>query len=195
MAKPLLSTTPDEQKAAFFALKTRRDLAKLLEYRYDGLVYHLYRTPEEKKYETFLITKKSGGLRTINAPTPKIKHIQRRLNEILQNAYLPKPVVFGFTHGKNIVDNAGKHKKKNWVLNIDLENFFPSINFGHVRGMFMHKPYNLPAEVATALAKICCFNNCLPQGAPTSPVISNMICAQMDSQLQDLAWCEPTVHP
>jgi len=52
----------------------------------------------------------------------------------------------------------------------------------------MGKPYNLPASVATVLAQICCFNNHLPQGAPTSPIISNMICAKMDSELQDLAW-------
>jgi len=188
MTKTLLSTTPDEQRKAFFALKTRRDLALLLNYRYEGLVYQLYKVPTEKNYETFSIPKKSGELRTIHAPSSKLKHIQRRVNEVLQNVYLPKPVVFGFIFGKNIVDNADKHKKKNWVLNIDLENFFPSINFGRVRGMFMHKPYNLPDEVATTLAKICCFNNSLPQGAPTSPVISNMICAQMDSQLQDLAW-------
>ena len=188
MAKTLLLTTPDEQRNAFFALKTRRDLALLLNYRYEGLVYQLYKVQTEKKYETFFVQKKSGELRTIHAPSPKLKYLQRRLNEVLQNVYLPKPVVFGFTSGKNIVDNASKHKKKNWVLNIDLENFFPSINFGRVRGMFMHKPYNLPDEVATTLAKICCFDNSIPQGAPTSPVISNMICAQMDSQLQDLAW-------
>lgn len=188
MAKRLLSTTPDEQKAAFFALKTRRDVAILLDYRYDGLVYQLYKTPEENKYETFFVPKKSGELRAIHAPSLTIKHIQRRLNEVLQSVYLPKPVVFGFTSGKNIVENASKHKKKNWVLNIDLDNFFPSINFGRVRGMFMHKPYDLPDEVATTLAKICCFDNSLPQGAPTSPVVSNMICAKMDSQLQDLAW-------
>ncbi len=160
----------------------------LLGYRYDGLVYQLYKVPVEKRYETFFVPKKSGGLRTIHSPSQTIKHIQRRLNEVLQNIYTPKPVVFGFTKGKNIVDNANKHKKKNWVLNVDLHNFFPSINFGRVRGMFMHKPYNLPAEVATTLAQICCFNNSLPQGAPTSPIISNMLCAQMDSQLQDLAW-------
>lgn len=54
--------------------------------------------------------------------------------------------------------------------------------------MFMGKPYRLPDAVATVLAQICCFDNQLPQGAPTSPIISNMICAKMDSELQDLAW-------
>ncbi len=117
-----------------------------------------------------------------------LKLIQRRLAEVLQNTYKPKPVVYGFVYGKNIVDNASRHKKKNWVLNIDLENFFPSINFGRVRGMFMGKPYNLPDSVATILAQICCYKNELPQGAPTSPVVSNMICSKMDSELQDLAW-------
>lgn len=188
MTKTLLSTTSAEQREKFFALKTRRDLAALLGYRYDGLVYQLYKTSEDKKYETFFVQKKSGELRTIHAPVPKLKHIQRRLNEVLQSVYSPKPMVFGFTLGKNIVDNADKHKKKNWVLNLDLENFFPSINFGRVRGMFMHKPYNLPNEVATTIARICCFDNSIPQGAPTSPIISNMLCAKMDSQFQDLAW-------
>jgi RNA-directed DNA polymerase len=90
--------------------------------------------------------------------------------------------------GKNIVDNAQRHKKKRWVLNIDLDNFFPSINFGRVRGMFLKKPFYVPESVATLLAQICCYGNNLPQGAPTSPIISNMICAKMDSELQDLAW-------
>ena len=112
MTKSLLPTTPDEQRQAFFALKTRRDLALLLNYRYDGFIYQLYKVPIDKNYETFLIPKKSGELRTVNAPSPKLKHIQRRLNEILQNVYLPKPVVFGFTFGKNIVDNANQQEKE-----------------------------------------------------------------------------------
>jgi RNA-directed DNA polymerase len=189
MAKNLLKISSDEQRNAFLALKSPRDVANLLDYTYAGLVYQLHKP---KKYNTFSIPKKSGGVRLINSPSRTLKYIQRRLNEVLQNVYTPKPVVYGFTIGKNIVNNADKHKKKNWVFNIDLENFFPSINFGRVRGMFMGKPYNLPADVATILAIICCFkdesHDELPQGAPTSPVISNMLCAQMDSQLQDLAW-------
>lgn len=188
MKKSILSITPEEQRKLFLSLETRRDLASLLGYSYAGFVYQIYKTSIDEQYETFFIPKPSGSLRTIHAPTKVLKLIQRRLNEILQNVYIPKPVVFGFTAGKDIVKNAEMHKKKNWILNIDLEDFFPSINFGRVRGMFMHKPYNLPEEVATTIAKVCCFNNSLPQGAPTSPVISNMICAQMDSQLQDLAW-------
>jgi RNA-directed DNA polymerase len=90
-------------------------------------------------------------------------------------------------NGKNIVTNAQAHAKKRYVLNIDLKDFFPSINFGRVRGMLMATPYNLPPDVATVLAQICCYNNQLPQGAPSSPIITNMICAKMDSQLQWLA--------
>lgn len=103
------------------------------------------------------------------------------------NVYTPKPSVFGYVRGRSIVDNARKHKRQKYVLNIDLKDFFPSINFGRVRGLFMGKPYFLPAAVATVLAQICCYENQLPQGAPTSPIVSNMICAQMDSQLQTLA--------
>lgn len=89
--------------------------------------------------------------------------------------------------GKNIVTNAQAHTKKRYVLNLDLTDFFPSINFGRVRGMFMATPYGLHPDVATVLAQICCHNNQLPQGAPTSPIVTNMICAKMDSQLQRLA--------
>jgi RNA-directed DNA polymerase len=68
-----------------------------------------------------------------------------------------------------------------------IEDFFPTINFGRVRGMFMGKPYLRNNTVASILAQICCYDNSLPQGAPTSPVISNMICAKMDSDLIKLA--------
>ncbi len=180
--------SPTEQQEAFLSLKNPRDVASLLEYRYSALVYQIYKVPDDSKYETFEIPKKAGGTRTITSPSRTLKFIQRRLADILINVYKPKPVVYGFVSGKNIVDNAHRHKKKSWVLNIDLEGFFPSINFGRVRGMFMGKPYNLPDSVATILAQICCFKNQLPQGAPTSPIISNMICAKMDSELQDLAW-------
>ncbi len=76
---------------------------------------------------------------------------------------------------------------KKYVLNVDLKDFFPQINFGRVRGLFMAPPYKLPPTVATVLAQICCHENQLPQGAPSSPIISNMICAKMDSEFQRLA--------
>jgi S1-C subfamily serine protease len=65
--------------------------------------------------------------------------------------------------------------------------FFPSIHFGRVKGMFARKPYSLPEPVAMALAQICCYDKVLPAGAPTSPIVSNMLCAQMDAQLKEIA--------
>ncbi len=73
------------------------------------------------------------------------------------------------------------------MLNIDLKDFFPSINFGRVRGVFISKPYSLHADAATVLAQICCHDGELPQGAPTSPIISNMICKRLDNELYRLA--------
>ena len=158
-----------------------------MEVSYPALNYWIYRTPEARRYSTFSITKKSGKERTIDAPNTNIKILQRKLNRVLQSVYSPKPSVHGFIVGRNVKSNAQQHIGKRWVFNVDLEDFFPSIHFGRVRGMFMGKPYCLPPGVATVLAHLCCFQRHLPQGAPTSPVVSNMICAQMDSQLQGLA--------
>ena len=168
-------------------MKTPRDIAELLEVEYQSFNYWIYRTPVSKRYKTFWIQKKSGGRRRIDAPTTNIKILQQKLNQVLQSVYSPKPSAYGFVLERNIRMGAERHVGKRWVFNVDLENFFPSINFGRVRGMFMGKPYNLPVRVATVLAHLCCYRRRLPQGAPTSPVISNMICAQMDSQLQKLA--------
>lgn len=73
------------------------------------------------------------------------------------------------------------------VFAIDLADFFPSINFGRVRGLFMAYPFHYPDQVATLLARICSFRNALPQGAPTSPIVSNYICRGMDRDLARLA--------
>jgi RNA-directed DNA polymerase len=88
---------------------------------------------------------------------------------------------------RSIKSNAQRHLGAEWVLNLDLENFFPSIHFGRVRGLFSHKPYNLPEEAAQTLAQICCYNRMLPVGAPTSPIVANMVCARLDAQAKQLA--------
>lgn len=164
-----------------------RDVAELLEVGYDRLKYHLYIAPDARKYTAFSIPKSSGGQRAILAPISALKIIQRKLAHVLEAVYMVRAPVHGFVQGRSILTNARYHARKRYVLNVDIQDFFPSINFGRVRGMFMATPYNLQPPVATVLAQICCFDNQLPQGAPTSPIVSNMICAKLDSELRLLA--------
>jgi RNA-directed DNA polymerase len=182
-----VSTSSQEIRDEFLKLQNRDDVAQLLGITTKQLNFHLYVLPSGRKYKTFSIPKKSGGTRQISAPASPIKVIQRKLKQVLEIVYKPKPATHGFVLGRSIVTNAHLHKKRRYVFNIDLENYFPTIHFGRVRGMFMGNPYNLNNEVATILAQICCHERVLPQGAPTSPVISNMICARLDAKLQQLA--------
>ena len=173
----------------FRNLSGPRDIAALLEVDYQLLVYYLYKTPPDHRYRVFEIKKRRSGTatRTISAPNRSLKIIQSKLAQVLSSVYAPKASVQGFCKDRSILTNARKHADQKFVLNLDLLDFFPSINFGRVRGMFMATPYNLNEKVSTVLAQICCFSNELPQGAPTSPIVSNMICAKMDSQLRILA--------
>jgi RNA-directed DNA polymerase len=184
---PKLSREPEELERLFFSLHTPQDVGDLLELPYRHLLYILYRGRHRYPYRTFHIRKKSGGAREISAPHPTLQILQSKLNAVLQLVYRQKPSAHGFVAGRSIVSNAHPHVGRRFVLNVDLEDFFPSINFGRVRGTFMAKPYNLPPSVATVLAQICCYEGRLPQGAPTSPIASNMVCAKLDGELQGLA--------
>jgi len=147
------TTKPEQLAAAFLGLVSVQGLAGLLRVNFrKHLVYYLYRIPEKRRYTEFDIEKRNGmGTRPISVPATSLKLIQRRLNEVLQSVYQPKPSVHGFARGRSIISNAESHVRKKYVLNIDLENFVGSINFGRVRGMFMAKPYSLPPGVATVL--------------------------------------------
>ena len=184
-----LDGSPEELAENFRCLSNPRDIAKLLDVDYELLVYYLYKIPDKHRYCVFEIKKRGADSpnRTISAPVKSLKIIQSKLAQVLSSVYIPKVAVHGFRKGKSILTKAEKHTNQKYVLNIDLADFFPSINVGRVRGMFMATPYNLNEKVSTVLAQICCFNNELPQGAPTSPIVSNMICAKMDSQLRILA--------
>lgn len=183
----LLYQSCDELKELFLALNEPRDVADLLEVSYGRLKYHISKLPEDRRYRNFTIPKKSGQSRTISAPCTPLKILQRKLSQVLYSVYEPKATVHGFVPARSILTNAEQHVHKRFILNIDLKDFFHSIHFGRVRGMFMKPPYNLSIEVSTTLAKICCYLGRLPQGAPTSPIVSNMICARMDSELRKLA--------
>ncbi len=181
---PLLEKSCKELAEEFFQLKSPRDVAELLEIPYKYLVYYIYRMPHDRKYTKFSIPKKSGDFRIIYSPKNSLGIIQRKLSQVLYAIYKPRPSVHGFAVSRSIITNAKAHAKKSFVFNLDIKDFFDSINFGRVRGMFIANPYKLNKEVATILAQICCYENKLPQGAPTSPIISNLICAKMDSELQ-----------
>ncbi|MDP8215824.1 MAG: reverse transcriptase domain-containing protein [Candidatus Kaelpia imicola] len=174
-------------KKSFLDLDSIQDLAALLDVRCSLVTYYAFILPDKIKYKKFTIPKKSGGQREINAPILPLKAIQNRLNFILQNIYTPKSYVHGFVKKRSILTNARNHVSKSFVGNIDLKDFFPSINFGRVRGVFIAAPFEFNNKVATALARIACFDNYLPQGAPTSPIISNLICVKLDSRLSQLA--------
>ena len=182
-----LTLPPEELESRFRELKTPENVADLLEISYSNLNYYLYRLPPAERYFQFQLPKRNGGLRTISAPNSSLKILQRKLLHILEANYEPRYSVHGFVHERSIVTNSGSHIARRYVMKVDLVDFFPSINFGRVRGLFMAYPYNLPPEVATVLAQICCHENQLPQGAPTSSIVSNMICARMDTELQQLA--------
>lgn len=141
-----------------------------------------------KRYRAFEIRRRNGaGTRVIHAPIPPIKEIQRKLATVLTPLYAPRVYVHGYVPRRSILSNAKVHTRQRWLLRIDLANFFPSIHFGRVQGLFLAKPFSYPKPVATLLAQICCHRNELPQGAPTSPLISNLICRGLDRQIADLA--------
>jgi RNA-directed DNA polymerase len=172
----------------FLALSTPRELAAFLGVRYDRhLVYNLYKLPSQSRYKTFQIKRKNGEYRAVVAPNNSLKMMQSTIARFLLQIYQPKPSVHGYCLGRSIVANAQSHKKSRFILNVDLETFFPSINFGRVRGMFLAEPFTFSPPLATVLAQLCCHNNELPLGAPTSPIIANIICARLDRQLQRLA--------
>ncbi len=118
------------------------------------------------------------------SPCLGLKILQKKMNYVLKLVYNPKPSVHGFVQNNNVYTNASEHVGKQYVINIDIKDFFPSINFGRVYGLFKKSPFNFNREVAACLARLCCYNNMLPQGAPTSPIISNMICYKLDNSLQ-----------
>lgn len=186
------------------------DFATLLGYEAKTLAYIIYKTDPSIKYQSFDIPKKDGGKRRILAPNRKLKILQKALSELLYecveeikpekerlkrlNEKSPtrqrsrKAIAHGFQQGLSIASNAEQHINSRYVFNIDLENFFPSINFGRVRGYFIKNVhFRLNEKIATIIAQIACHENQLPQGSPCSPVISNLIGQILDMRLVGLA--------
>lgn len=178
--------------SGFTSISSRNELADYLGIPRKKLTHILYVIKVDNLYKSFEIPKKNGGMRQINAPSNTLKNIQMKLAETLwehqkdiwQKKKIRPNISHAFEENKNIITNARIHKNKRFVLNIDLENYFDSFHFGRVRGFFAgNKNFKVPIEVATVIAQISCYNGCLPQGAPSSPIITNLISQILDKRL------------
>lgn len=201
----------EEIRLQFAALKSKEDLVNLLNkaksilYGEGGQPVQLksltyYANPEncKKRYQSFTIRKKSGGERLIHAPVKGLKSILRPLNLVLQCIHQPHKAATGFVLEKSIVDNARRHVGQNYVFNLDLKDFFHSFDRNRVKLGFMFSPFNLNGikePLAFLLASLCTHpfeihgetKIVLPQGSPTSPTITNILCQNLDRRLTGLA--------
>lgn len=173
--------------AEFLLLKTRSELATWLGTTDKKLRYLLYVLEPSKKYRSFDIAKRNGGLRRIDAPHRALKVIQSKIQRILVELAPASGIAKGYVQGISIIEHAHLHRRQRYVVFADIEGFFPAITFARVRGALMARPLNLEASVATCIAQLCCKDGVLPQGAPTSPVLSNLICRSLDHNLTNFA--------
>ena len=153
------------------------------------------------RYNYFEIEKKSGGTRKIAAPRNRsYMMLLRCVNIMLKSIYTPSDYAKGFTEGRSVVTNANAHIGQNYIFNIDLKDFFSSIEQPRIWKRFQLKPFYFPVTIANVLAGLCSmretyvddtgetsYKYILPQGAPTSPIITNMICDNLDRRLAGLA--------
>lgn len=151
--------------------------------------------PSNQRYRSFTIKKKTGGERVINAPKLLLVRTQKALSAIFTICMEIHPKAMGFTEGKSVVTNAQLHTGKNYVYNIDLKDFFHSFKKWQIKRIFTQTSFQLPEEIANYLASLCVHTididgkkeQVLPQGAPTSPILTNILCKKMDIALDKLA--------
>lgn len=201
----------DQIRKQFAELQSKEDLVKLLSdaknmlygeeckpVQLKSLTYYANPVLCKKRYQTFTTKKKSGADRTIHAPVKGLKSILRSLNFVLQCVYEPHEAATGFVLEKSIVDNAKKHVGHHYVLNIDLKDFFHTFDRNRVKMGFMFEPFNLNGDkepLAFLLASLCTHpfdidgevKTVLPQGSPTSPTLTNILCQKLDRRLTGLA--------
>lgn len=187
-------------------IENDKDLAKFLEIEYSDLRRLAYHRDVVKvdNYNRYTIPKKKGGYRNIASPKPLLKKAQRKILDGILSKISVSECANGFLKGKSVVVGAECHKKSpDLLINMDLENFFPTINFKRVRGMF--KGFGYSGYISSLLAMLCTYcermeievkgekryvkttERILPQGSPASPMITNIICLNLDKRLNGVA--------
>jgi hypothetical protein len=182
---------------ALSALRTRDDVLHLLGVAEEDLAVLLRPGAGQGcAYVAFEVPKARGGVRLLHAPRAPLKRIQRTLLRDVLATLEAHPAAHGFVAGRSTVTNAKPHVGARIVVKMDLVDFFPTIHFGRLAGLFGH--YGAGKEAARTLATIVTYRpklpdgrvawpSVLPQGAPTSPALSNLVCRRMDARLSALA--------
>mgnify|MGYP005754383397 CR=1 FL=1 len=171
----------DELRAA----KSYQDLGRAFGLSHSALANALY--GRASTYHSFLIAKRSGGHREIHSPFGLRRIVQENLAQILGGIYRANEWAHGFVPGRSVATNAMPHVQCATLINVDLEDFFPSITFQRVRGVFLSRPIGLSWFAANVLAHACTYQGRLPAGGVTSPVLSNFILSKLDKALGALA--------
>ncbi|MCO7137745.1 retron Ec67 family RNA-directed DNA polymerase/endonuclease [[Clostridium] leptum] len=180
----------------FCDIQSRNDLADFLNIPRSKLTHILYVKKPDRYYSIFEIPKRNGEMRTICASSGDLKVLQGKLSDMLwfyqksiwEAENIKSNISHAFEKEKSIITNAKIHRNKRFVINLDLENFFDSFHFGRVQGYFeKNKNFRLPHDVAVIIAQLVCYQGHLPQGAPSSPIITNLICQSLDICLLKVA--------
>lgn len=133
-------------------------------------------------YKEYDIPKKSGGSRTIYQPCKNLKGLQSWILVNILNKLKSSEAAKGFEKKMSLNDNVIPHRNSNVILNLDLKDFFPSINADKVYNIFSSIGYN--KTISTIFTNLCTYNNTLPQGSPCSPKLANLICWNLDNRIQ-----------
>lgn len=142
---------------------------------------------DNRRAKRYRMRKKHGGTRAIVAPHQSLLYMLKGFNALLQQYYEPTTWCYGFVKGRSVVQNAQQHLGKRYILNIDIKDFFPSITRQMVEDVLLAEPLKCSTEAARLLSGLCTAaeqqGDVLPQGFPTSPTLSNMVCRKMDEEL------------
>lgn len=148
------------------------------------LIFGIVRN-KARHYRRFELVNKTGKVRQIESPRTYLKVIQWWILDNILNLRPVPEFVMGFVFGRGPLKNATHHLGATHILNMDVSNFFPSIKYYDVKLIFASMGYN--DDVASLLSEICTFNDRLPQGAPTSPMLSNEFCRNLDLEINEFA--------
>ncbi|MBK6655575.1 reverse transcriptase family protein [Zoogloea sp.] len=194
-----------------FSLAHLANLSRTLYSDLHGFVRRAEISRADFPYKNFPISKRTGGKRWISIPVPPLMAVQQWINQNILNRVVPHAAAFAYVPKRKLIDHAKRHCGADWLVKIDIKDFFSNISERQVFDVFLKLGY--PKLLSFEMARLCTrvtpkrrgarwthvtgehaisdyssqFVGSLPQGAPTSPALSNLVCIELDKELTQLA--------